>query len=426
MENIVQHTNQNIEDFYELYPFARGETFATLVDLTDIKSYFGLMYLRASLKQNLFSSRNIWYHESANDIFAATMTLNRSSFITRFIQFDDKITRNERWKYDKFACIREFFEEVNKNNARYRYPSPYCGIDETLHPYRGHIGFKQYNPSKPAKYGLLYRSLCDSSVPYTYFTLPYAGKPEDINGEASKFYISGTDEYTKYLVQGFSDYNSIKGCNISMDRYFTSVSVAEWATTNHFTIVGTMRLDRKGIPAEIKKLDGREEKSTLYAHQKDGDAILVSYVDKKKSGKKNIVVLSTMHGGVRVTKDERKKPNIHAFYDHTKGGADVVDLVSSHNTTKMKVKRWPVNILAFLLDTVRTNAKTILAESANPVHMTSFEFTYQSGKLLVLPNIQRRFENRRGFKIDLIQKMRRVLGITELNKAPSKATATVG
>ena len=52
LENIVQHTNQNIEDFYELYPFARGETYATLVDLTDIKSYFGLMYLRTSLKQN--------------------------------------------------------------------------------------------------------------------------------------------------------------------------------------------------------------------------------------------------------------------------------------------------------------------------------------------------------------------------------------
>ena len=58
--------------------------------------------------------------------------------------------------------------------------------------------------------------------------------------------------------------------------------------------------------------------------------------------------------------------------------------------------------------------------------MTSFEFTYQLGKLLVLPNIQRRFENSRVFKIDLIQKMRRVLGIAELNKAPSKATATVG
>ena len=46
--------------------------------------------------------------------------------------------------------------------------------------------------------------------------------------------------------------------------------------------------------------------------------------------------------------------------------------------------------------------------------------------MLVLPSIQRRFENSRGFKIDLIQKMRRVLGIAELNKAPSKATATVG
>ena len=32
--------------------------------------------------------------------------------------------------------------------------------------------------SKPAKYELLYCSLCDGSVPYTYYSLPYAGKPD--------------------------------------------------------------------------------------------------------------------------------------------------------------------------------------------------------------------------------------------------------
>ena len=70
---------------------------------------------------------------------------------------------------------------------------------------------------------MLYRSLCDSLVQHTYFTLPYAGKPEDLN-EASKFYITGTDEYSKYLVENFTWFNSIKGCNITMDRYFTSIT----------------------------------------------------------------------------------------------------------------------------------------------------------------------------------------------------------
>ena len=76
--------------------------------------------------------------------------------------------------------MREFFEKVNKNNASMRYPSSYLAIDETLYPYCGRIEIKQYNPSKPTKYGLLYRSLCDSTIPYTYFTLPYAGNPNNV------------------------------------------------------------------------------------------------------------------------------------------------------------------------------------------------------------------------------------------------------
>ena len=87
-------------------------------------------------------------------------------------------------------------QKMNVQNAKRRFPSPLLAIDETLYPYRGAIGFKQYKPNKRAKYGLLYHSLCNSSISYTYFTLPYAGKPEEIAGEAAKFYATGTDEYT--------------------------------------------------------------------------------------------------------------------------------------------------------------------------------------------------------------------------------------
>ena len=132
------------------------------------------------------------------------MSENRFKFICRFVTFDNKPTRADGWKGDKFACIREYFVAMNIKNAKIRYPSALLAIDETLCPYRGCIGFKQYNPIKPVKYGLLHRSLCDATIPYTYFSLPYARKPEILEGDAAKQYITGTDEYSKSLVNGLS------------------------------------------------------------------------------------------------------------------------------------------------------------------------------------------------------------------------------
>ena len=100
---------------------------------------------------------------------------------------------------------------MSLRNASMRCPSALLAVDETLYPHRGQIGFKQYNPQKPAKYGLLYRSLCDSTVTYTYFSLASAGKPEVVGGNGAKFYITGPDEYTKYLVSGLFHYTSFKG-----------------------------------------------------------------------------------------------------------------------------------------------------------------------------------------------------------------------
>ena len=418
LEKVVMYTNNAIEPAMEgfanlleesdKYPHFRK------VDKIDISSFIGLLYLRAAFRLNLRETLEIWNHESSHDIFSSTMSYNRFQFIRKFITFDDKPTRNDRWKSDKFACLRELFEMMNEQNSKCRFPSPLLAVDETLYPYRGAIGFKQYNPSKPAKYGLLYRSLCDSSVSYTYYTLPYAGKPEVTTSELSKFYVTGTDEYTKYLVTEFSRFNSIEGCNISMDRYFTSVSLADWAIDKKFTIVGTMRHDRKGIPKEMKDLNGREEKSTISAHHSEKNMMLVSYIDKKKSGKKNIISLTTMHDKVKVTNDQRSKPQVLVMYDHTKGGVDVVDLISCHHSTRMKSKRWPLTGFAFMLDTIRTNSKTILED--NKKSFSNFEFTYQLGKALVLPQIHRRYDNPNGLQIPILQKIRRVLGLPENHK----------
>ena len=282
--------------------------------------------------------------------------------------------------------MRELFELTNVGTVKCRYPTPMLSVDETLYPYHGTTGFKQDNPNKPVKYGLIFRSLCDSTATYTYYTLPYTGKPEVAEGDTAKYYVTGTDAYTQYLVNEISNYSSIQGCSISLDRYFTSVSYAEWALEKKFTIVGTMRDDRKRIPKELKSVNDREEKLVLYVYHEEKNVMLVSYIDKKKSGKKNVIVFTTMHGKVKITNDQRKKPHVHVMYDHLKGGVDVADLLSTNHSTRINSKRWSSNALAFILDTCRTNAKTILGD--NNIKVTNFEFTYEFGKALVLPSIQ--------------------------------------
>ena len=147
--------------------------------------------------------------------------------------------------------------------------------------------------------------------------------------------------------------------------------------------------------------------------------MLVSYIDKKRSAKKNVVVLTTTHDNVRVTKVDGRKPDVHVIYDHTKDGVDIVHLISPRNSTGTKQKKWTLNTFAFLLDTTRTNGKTFLSESPSHVKLLSFEFAYCLAKILVLLNISRRYSNSNGLTNDLVQRMRRVLGIAKLNCRPA-------
>ena len=165
-----------IDKFSDPLADSRKYSLVRLVDRVDNEAFISILYLRAAFRLNILDREVIWNHESAHDIIGATISLHRFKFICRLITYNDKETQSDRWKTDKFACMRELLEDMNERNARMRHPSPLLAIDETLYPCRGHIGCQQYNPNKPAKYGLLYQSLCDSSIPYTYYSLPYAGK----------------------------------------------------------------------------------------------------------------------------------------------------------------------------------------------------------------------------------------------------------
>ena len=132
----------------------------------------------------------------------------------------------------------------------------------------------------------------------------------------------------------------------------------------------------------MKKLGNRKEITTEFCYSVDNKMLQTLYVDKNTSGKENVKVLSTMYKDVTVTRNQRKKNNIIVLYDHAKGRADIVDLTLSKLSVRMKSRRCILNILAFFLDTVPTDAKTVLKKASNKSPSTA-SFTWYLGRMLV-------------------------------------------
>ena len=215
------------------------------MDIVDISAYFGILYLRVALCVNLLSREEIWDHESGNDLFAGTFSQNRFKFTNWLMTFDDKPTWRERWKSIRFVAIWRIFKMSKIRCASYLLP-PSLAVNETLYPHEARIGFKQYNFSKLAMYGLHYRSLSNAEVLYTYFN-SHMQVTNELHSKMTKHYVTETNEYTKYLVTQFIMYSDIDERNVSMDQYFTLVALVKWALTRNSIIIGTLKFKRKGV-----------------------------------------------------------------------------------------------------------------------------------------------------------------------------------
>ena len=158
-------------------------------------------------------------------------------------------------------------------------------MDGTLCPARTQISFKQYNSDKPAKYGVLFKSLNSTRYPYTYQIHVYSGKPEEVTNES--FYVQGTINYIKYLAEQLQKSHSLKGRNITMDRFYTSLEIVDWLSARNITMVGTFQKIRVGIPPELKVVKDKAELSNEIYWEVNGKYNISSYVVKTSKGKKS-------------------------------------------------------------------------------------------------------------------------------------------
>ena len=227
-------------------------------------------------------------------------------------------------------------------------------IDENLYPTRNQISFKQFNRSKPAKYGLLYA-----------VTAPYAGKPQN---EGSQFYLPGTENVTKYLNERMDGKQKLEGRNISFHRLYTSFMLSTWLLNEkHVTYIGTLMANRKGIPPDVNKIQHREIESTEFYWDEEHDLVLESYfVSLSTKKKKNVLLLST-HKPIPGTTmdDDKKKAALYKLYDFTNGGTDIVDQRMGFYTRKFKSRKWSMVTFTYIVDMTHASSSILFAVNGN-------------------------------------------------------------
>lgn len=146
------------------------------ITMIELKGFIGLLLLAGLLGKSKTDVKCLWRRSSLESpIFKATMSRSCFQNIVARLRFDDKNTREERKKKDKFAAIREVWSDFQDNLQKSYIPGYNVTIDEQLLGFRGKCPFRQYMPKKPDRYGLKLWLCVDVDSHYVYNASPYLG-----------------------------------------------------------------------------------------------------------------------------------------------------------------------------------------------------------------------------------------------------------
>lgn len=267
------------------------------MDCDELRAYVGLLILSGVYRSRDESSLSLWGEKYGRDIFRATMSHKRFHQIGGALRFDDKLSRSRR-REDKLAAFRKVWDMwIHRMELLFNPDRDIC-IDEQLVPYRGRCRFKQYIPSKPAKYGLKIWAVCDVKTSYAWRLQVYTGKAGD------RAEVNQGMRVALELTEG------LRGNVVTCDNFFTSFALGEELLRRKIALVGTIRKNRTELPPQLLQTRGRATFSSVFAFTLRHT--IVSYVPRRG---KNVLLMSTKHRTPDVSEGQKRKPVIIQDYN---------------------------------------------------------------------------------------------------------------
>lgn len=282
------------------------------------------------------------------------------------LHFNDNATANTS---DRLYKIRPILDLLLQRFQTYK-PKSILSVDELLQKFKGRLQWRQYIPSKRARYGIKIYVVCESSTSYICNFIIYTGKgtldgysPLDLNG---RVYM---DHHLRYfstkLVLSLTELYKGMGYTLVLDNFFNSFELSKRCLELKFDLYGTLNKNRKDLPKDfIMKNISRGELQSSSRIIGEHSVSVFKFCDSTKKQKKTVHLISTVHDESFISKlDKRKQmrnvPQIIHDYNMTMGGVDKLSQVIDPISIVRKSTKWYKKVYFMLVDFVINNSYVV-------------------------------------------------------------------
>ncbi|XP_054260003.1 piggyBac transposable element-derived protein 4-like [Macrosteles quadrilineatus] len=208
--------------------------------------------------------------------------------------------------------------------------------------WRGRLLFRQYIKGKRHKYGIKLYSLCEPNGLVVRFTI-YSGGQGQLGGKGHAIKV------VMHLMKGKLNV----GHALYMDNFYNSFPLASKLLSKKTYCTGTLRMDRKYLPEDIKA--AKLKKGETVARYAEG-VMVAKWKDKQV-----VSFLSTEHDNTMVMSSnrrnvQREKPLAIVQYNANMKGVDRSDQMLSYYPSDHKSLRWYKKIFIHLIQMIMVNA----------------------------------------------------------------------
>ena len=253
---------------------------------------------------------------------------------------------------DRIWKLRKFLNSIVGNYQKAYAPDECVTVDESMVKFKGRLGFRQYLPSKPIKWGIKVWSMCESSTGYAYNLQVYTGRDgqQQEKGLAHRVVMD--------LCQPLLG----KNMRLFIDNFYTSVPLLNDLLIRGVLACGTVRANRIGLPAHLKSNVVKLKKGEYRVAQKN-DLVFTVWKDTKA-----VQFLSNFHEpdslGVVRRRLEGKKVDVPVAkcvqdYQENMKGVDLMDQMIGYYLINHRLTKWWRRLFFYVSQVATFNAYII-------------------------------------------------------------------
>ena len=292
--------------------------------------------------------------------FPKHMALVRfQSILSNFHVVDNRLDDGS----DPLFKVRPFVTHLRRRFVEVYSPSRDLSFDEATCPWKGRLRFRVYNPAKPDKFGIKLYATTEAKSGYLLGFDIYQGATRATN-YTEALEIQEDLTLTTQTVLGLLTFCGLlgKGHHVYMDNYYNSPELFHQLALFNTYACGTVRVNRHGMPAALKKQRAREDRILLRQgqtifRQKD-NMLAVKHHDKR-----DVFMITTIHPPLEVQLDKVDEDDQHVWkplciveYIQKMGGVDTADQIMKNYSVLRKTVKWWRKLFFYLFTSAICNA----------------------------------------------------------------------